>query len=584
MLSPFTFNKSRVGVVAFAACLAMVPGRDLRAPFVWLDSENQPEQSQAVLFFGEAPSDRDYRLPPPIAETKVVARDAAGNSQEVATAAAEDQDFVGLRGTVELADPFSLEAVQCYGVYHGSLLTYHAKHLHGKSPDDWSRLAPSPGLALEVLPAIEDGKLVATVLWKGKPLPGAEITLVHGANTIAKRTTDEQGRTSLSSVTIPGRTEGAVGGKVGLLVQHKIPAESGEWKGKKYMSSTHYATLTVDLAGEGATAGRVTAAPTETVTAEPRSATSVPSKIPALPVPISSFGAAIHKGWLYVYGGHTGEAHAHSRDHLSPHFLRFNLDGGTVWESLPMRKPLQGLALVADGDYLYCIGGMQARNAEHEEADLHSVADVARFEPVSKTWTDLSPLPEPRSSHDAFVMQGQVHVVGGWKLAGSGEGEWHRTAWISDPSATVGELIWRPIASPPFASRALSVAESQGRLIAIGGMHDDGKISQHVYEWDPQQNQWSTRTDFPGTGMHGFGTSATTMAGHLFACGVEGTVYRLDADHWLPCGQAQTARFFHRLVTPDSTHLLLVGGASMTTGHRADSESFFISTTPQPSE
>ena len=54
-----------------------------------------------------------------------------------------------------------------------------------------------------------------------------------------------------------------------------------------------------------------------------------------LPEAVSSFGAAERDGFLYVFGGHVGRAHAHSRENLSHAFRRRSLDGRGTWESLP---------------------------------------------------------------------------------------------------------------------------------------------------------------------------------------------------------------------------------------------------------
>src|SRR3990170_862556 len=83
---------------------------------------------------------------------------------------------------------------------------------------------------------------------------------------------------------------------------------------------------------------------------------AVAEGIPPLPVPVASFGGAVHDGWLYVYSGHTGKKHEHSRENLSKHFVRTRIEGGSDWEELPIETPLQGLPLVAHGDHLYRVG------------------------------------------------------------------------------------------------------------------------------------------------------------------------------------------------------------------------------------
>ena len=112
----------------------------------------------------------------------------------------------------------------------------------------------------------------------------------------------------------------------------------------------------------------------------------VPHQCPQLPRAITSFGAAASGGWVYVYGGHVGREHQHSRDHVVGDFGRLALSDGT-WQALPSGPALQGTALVAAGDgSLYRVGGLSARNAPEADADLHSTASVDRFEPRTGRW------------------------------------------------------------------------------------------------------------------------------------------------------------------------------------------------------
>lgn len=146
-----------------------------------------------------------------------------------------------------------------------------------------------------------------------------------------------------------------------------------------------------------------------------------------LPEAIASFGAAAEGGWLYVYSGHIGRAHAHSRDNLSRSFRRLNLVDRASWEEFPAGPPLQGLGLVAHAGRIIRAGGLSARNAAGEPADLYSVTAAAAFDPLRREWRDLPSLPEPRSSHDLAVAGGRLYAIGGWCLEGTEE-RWHETA------------------------------------------------------------------------------------------------------------------------------------------------------------
>ncbi|MEZ6072964.1 MAG: DUF1668 domain-containing protein [Pirellulales bacterium] len=307
-----------------------------------------------------------------------------------------------------------------------------------------------------------------------------------------------------------------------------------------------------------------------TVLAATPAATDVTSI--TLSEPVASFGAAVLDGQLYIYGGHRGEAHAHSRDNLAPAFRRIDLNHPVQWQSLTMETPLQGLALVSDGKYLYRVGGMTAHNAAGEAEDLHSTDVVRRYDPATGAWSDMPALPEPRSSHDAIVHDGKLYVIGGWILAGEGHGQWHDTAWVLDLNDEKAE--WQALPAPPFKNRALAVAAVGGKIYALGGMTSDGEISRKTYALDPQTGNWSELASLPGAGMQGFGVSAWGHASGLYAAGTDGALYRLgnDGSSWEAVDRLDHSRFFHRLLPLDATSLIAVGGASHEVGHLDDVE------------
>lgn len=290
-------------------------------------------------------------------------------------------------------------------------------------------------------------------------------------------------------------------------------------------------------------------------------------RFPALPEAITSFGAAVSDGWLYVYGGNTGKTHQYSSELQSNHFRRLNLTKPGAWEELPGEAKLQGLALVAHGGKLYRIGGFTAKNATADKKDLWSMSDVARFDPSSKTWEHLPSLPAPRSSHDAVVLDNKIYVAGGWAMHGKdGKSEWHRTALVMDLGQPT--LTWQELPEPPFRRRALSLATQGGKVYAIGGMLEEGGTTTDVDSYDPATKTWSTAPDLPGKPMEGFGNSSFEVGGHLFVSTVEGNLQRLDGDKWTLVTKIQQPRFFHRMLPLSADELVFLGGASRT-GERA---------------
>jgi hypothetical protein len=494
------------------------------AHFVWLGSEKSGDETIGLLFFSEGPADKNYHLPAPIAEAKLFARTA-----------------------------------------DGKIPTYE----RGQE------------LTLDIVPEQKPGGISATVLWKGKPLAEVPVTLIDSTGEMSEEVTGVDGKVFF----VVGSS-----GTIGLMTNHTEKDQSGESNGKKYTGKSNYATLTLNFTagGEAPASAATEEKPAEAPSRpqRPESADGAKSDTApfgaALPVAISSFGGAVNDGWLYVYSGHTGRAHAHSRENLSKSFVRLNLADPAKWEELPMETPLQGMALVSSGGKVYRIGGLNARNAKKEDADLHSVDEFARFDPATGTWTKLPSLPAGRSSHDATVIDGKIYVVGGWNLSGeSSSGEWQNDALVyntaaedSGDTAAGDNGKWIKISEPPFQRRALAVAAWNGRLWALGGMDEYADIKRDVFSYDPQSDTWSKAAELPGDDMQGFGVSAWGLDSGLYASGTDGVLYRLSSvdGQWQQTAELETPRFFHRILPGGENSLLVVAGASMSDGHMKDIE------------
>ncbi len=282
---------------------------------------------------------------------------------------------------------------------------------------------------------------------------------------------------------------------------------------------------------------------------------------PLLPEPIASFGAARDGDWVYVYSGHAGAVHHHSADTLSKSFYRLNLLDGRSWEALPMEQPLQSPAVLAHGGKIYRIGGLSAKNRADEPDDLWSVASASRYDPLTRKWEALPPLPEPRSSHDAAVLGDRLYVVGGWSLQGDLQ-TWHTTTWVMDLTKT--PLAWEPAPPTPFERRAIALAAVDGKLWALGGMPSDGDSgTKDVSVFDPATGAW---TDGPALPFNGFGVAAAVIGDDLLVSGLKSGVHRLglygDAPEWEEVTSLAFPRYFHRLVPTGPDRLLALGGSS----------------------
>ncbi|TWT97730.1 N-acetylneuraminate epimerase [Botrimarina colliarenosi] len=503
------------------------------------------EDSHPRLFFGESLSDREYHLPEAVSAAEVWQTGIDAPKKRLEMATIEEDGFVGLESEDPIEPRGRLQTTIEYGCYHGTKLLYYVQHLPADNPSAWPD-EPADG-ALQLQLDSEGDELVVSAVWESAPLAGATITLTHERGDAKDKLTSKTDKAGVARFPLDEVAEGLNG----LSLMHVDKNDRGEVDGEPYTSATHYLTATFNYHQEAA---------------------AKVSALPALPEAVSSFGAAACDGWVYVYSGHVGQAHDHSRENLSSHFRRARLDGTGDWEELPMGRPLQGLPLVTHGGKLYRVGGLDARNASGEEEDLHSVADFAAYDPASETWTDMPPLPAGRSSHNAVVVDGTLYVVGGWRLTGDNQGEWQAGALAFD--LDVPGAAWRELPEPPFKRRALAVSHIGGQIAALCGMTDDQDLSKKVYFYDPDAESWSDGPEYPGKPFHGFGLSAWNLDGDLYASGMDGFVYRLNEDRtaWEKAGESVTKRFFHQLVPDSQGALLLVAGVSPDQGHLATTE------------
>ena len=530
-------------------------GSTCNAHFLWLKTISQNDRQQVFLFFGENVVDEAYRMPERIAATKVWLRAADGKRAELDTKGLESEDRIGLIAPLDNNKPFVLEANQPYGIYGKSMLVYYAKHVYGGDAAEFNASGESKELKLDIVPQAKGDELELTVLWQGKPLKGVDLVVSMGDAEPIEKTTDDDGRATLK---LDGK------GMVGVLANHMDKEESGKHDGNPYEGVLHYASLTFDWPQASAS---------EKKSAEDSKSAASQSALPLLPEPLSSFGAAVEGGWLYVYGGHTGEEHKHSAANLSNYFRRIKIDGGKEWEDLPTETPLQGLALVSHAEKVYRIGGLNARNATtKDDEDLHSTADFAQFDPATGQWKKLAPLPTPRSSHNAAVIGDRLYVIGGWQLKGKSPSDWQQDLLMYD--FTAPDTGWQAVSEALFKRRALAASHWNGQLAAIGGIDEKGDVSQRVDLFDPQSGQWSKGPELPGAGLAGFGGSACNLDGTLYVSGLRGILYRLNdsGSAWEEAARQSKGRFFHQLLPAGNDGgLIAIGGASRK-GHMADSE------------
>jgi uncharacterized GH25 family protein len=518
--------------ILFATMALAIAPQVAHAHFLWIVAGGQSPDGKVHVYFSESATPDDPDLLDRIVKAKLH-QAAPGQLTELALTKGEESLVAVPTGTASKA--FFLS--HAYGVLTRGeetfQLKYHAKCYGSDQPQSWIAVANAEALPLEITPRLENGKVVFTVLWKNKPLEGAAVTVGGGGIDKLEGTTDKQGEFA---------AEMPLGRKYSIRVKH-TENEKGEVDGKAFASIRHYATLALQLPSTVVTAG-----------------------LPALDPCVTSFGAAIVGDYAYVYGGHLGGAHHYSESGQSGRFSRLNLKQPTQWEDLAAVPKRTGLAMVPHHGKVYRLGGFVAKNKEGDDQVLVSMADVASYDPKTNQWTDLTPLPRGRSSHDAVVIGDKLYVAGGWEMNGAEKTVWHDKALVAD--LTQSPLVWRELPAPPFQRRALSLAEWRGKLVCIGGMQEQGGPTTATALFDAATGKWSEGPALQGANMDGFGSSAFAVGNELYVSTMSGKLQRLshDGSRWDVVAQLAHPRFFHRMLPTADGRLLIVGGASMKSG------------------
>ncbi len=282
-----------------------------------------------------------------------------------------------------------------------------------------------------------------------------------------------------------------------------------------------------------------------------------------MPVGLSTIGATTLGDAVYVLGGYSGTPHQYSSRDQSRDFFRYDLSSQS-WDRLASVGPIQSVGLVSDGRYVYRVGGMVAKNDFGQPEDMHSVSDVARFDPMSGAWQALPRLPAPRSSHQAVLWGTQLIVVGGWALSGGTyDSEWQPTLASCDLAQAECKWQTEPM---PFATRAHGAAVLEDKLYVLGGLTPEGS-SDDVQIYDLKARTWSKGPALPKDNLTICGA---VHDGRLYANGGDGTVYRLSVDGtaWRPAASLAFPRMFHAFVSSPKGLLALGGVPGQARGSR----------------
>jgi hypothetical protein len=209
------------------------------AHFVWIDVQHgMSNPVQARVFFSENPEPGSARLIDRLKTIEAWACAAGAQPRTLKLAAWRDAALDRAALTADLPEGDCCLTAKCrYGVIEREglavLLHYYARHL----PGGISQSTDAIELPLDIVPASGPvGRF--RVLWKGRPVPDAEVVVLASDGDGVEQKTDSEGLLKLAF---------DKAGSFALRARYVEPDQAGVLDGKSYSQAWHYATLTFEV-------------------------------------------------------------------------------------------------------------------------------------------------------------------------------------------------------------------------------------------------------------------------------------------------------------------------------------------------
>lgn len=275
-----------------------------------------------------------------------------------------------------------------------------------------------------------------------------------------------------------------------------------------------------------------------------------------LPATLQEISAAVIDARIYVAGGFEAPLS------IVPNVRVYDpaADAWSEVEALPAAR--HHIGFVALGATLYALGGSLdlgfeplARCWSYDTSD------------ASASWLEIAPLPRPRSSMAAGVIDGRIVVAAGQSEGRSDDERLDNAAetLLYDPATDA----WTAGAPIPTVREHVAGVVLGGELVVLGGRRFGLEPTLEVVEaYDAASDTWRTLPRM--TRGHG-GLAAAALAGTLYVAGGEQRAEALDVlealdpavdTSWATLAPLPTPRHGHAMATVGG-RVYVIGGADM---------------------
>ncbi|KAI9659495.1 MAG: hypothetical protein M1821_001753 [Bathelium mastoideum] len=216
-----------------------------------------------------------------------------------------------------------------------------------------------------------------------------------------------------------------------------------------------------------------------------------------------------------------------------------------TWSNLPnitqdgVQFPRQegGVALI--GNDMYVLGGILPSDG----TSYPTISTVQKFNFVTKTWKEVSPMPVAMNHPNIAVVQGMIYYLGG--LVDTGPSYWSASGScaVYDPSADKWSVLPDMPEGRAIGSAATMVVDETvylpGGLLLTNLTNDDEGTTAMFTSYNVRTQQWTVLPDLPAPRDHAgkgiYGNKLYILGGRLFGhWNVVDTVfaYDLNSNRW----------------------------------------------------
>lgn len=165
------------------------------------------------------------------------------------------------------------------------------------------------------------------------------------------------------------------------------------------------------------------------------------------------------------------------------------------------------------------------------------------FDPATRQWRDLAPLPKGVSHAGIAVLNGKIYAAGGFTA------NVHKNPQDQFVEYDIAANSWRALPPLPQPLGSVGLAVLNGKIHVIGGRKADGNTVPTHYVFDPKTGQWSMAARLPVARDH-LGILVADGAIHVFGGRLGATVdnvglhdvYDAKTDTWRSLAPMPTPR------------------------------------------